>query len=76
MVASNFLSSSTQRIAIEWNTGPQPGKDGIKWWVIVLIAIGVLAVIGIVLVYYIRARKNRLQGKESLLTEAGKDIDE
>lgn len=76
VVASNYLSSSTQRIAIEWNTGPQPGKDGIKWWVIVLIAIAVLAVIGVVLVYYIRARKNRLQGKESLLTEGEKEVDE
>lgn len=76
VTAGNYLSSANQQIKIEWNTGPEPGKEGIKWWVIVLIAIAVLAVIGVVVFFYLRARRNRVQGKESLISENKDSIDE
>ena len=79
VVASNLLSSSAQRIGITFEPNPQPNPDdsGLKWYVIVAIAVGVLLIIGVAAFFYIRSRRNRQKeaDKQSLLTENKGSID-
>lgn len=71
ITASNALSKASQTVAVEFDADPVPPQPdnggGIKWYIIVIISVGVVAVLGVVLFFYIRAKKNRTD-KASLLT--------
>lgn len=79
VTASNLLSKANQTVAVEFESEPAPQPDddngGIKWYIIVIIAVGVIIILGVVLFFYLRARKNRTD-KASLLTENKEDVDE
>lgn len=78
--ASNLLSSSTQKVTIDWDAEPTPAPEpddegGLEWYVIVAIAVGVLLIVLVALFFYMKARKNR-KTKDSLLADSKVDVDE
>lgn len=74
ITSTNYFSSNSYVIDVEWEHDNNPSNNGIKWYTVMIIILIVLIIVGVAYGMYLKMIKHRKDKKVSLLTE-GEEVD-